>query len=204
MHKVMKSYIAAGLMLNLALVPCSDLFAADVKEQHRTDEAGLPYVQLEAVKDFFSLAVQARQSEKIIMLEVTASYCSYCGLLEEEIIKPMKRSGDYEQTVLIRQLAIDSFYTVKDFADNETTPASLAQKYKVKITPTLLFLDANGNEVAERILGVYSLDFYGAYVDAALATGLKVIREVKPYSGTSPLSLLGLNYHATRSTSPLR
>lgn len=173
----MKSYIVACLLLNLSFVSCGIVSADETNGHQRTDEEGLPYVNLEVVRDFASLAMQARQSEKIIMLEVTASYCSYCGLLEEEIIKPMMRSGDYKETVLIRQLAMDGFSTVKDFAGDATTPARLAQQYKIKITPTLLFLDADGNEVAGRILGVYSLDFFGAYVDAALAKGLQSIRE---------------------------
>ena len=111
------------------------------------------------------------------MLEVTAIYCSYCGLPKEEIIKPMIRSGDYEDTVLTGQLEMDSFSTLKDFADDETTPARQAQSNKVKITLTLLFLDANGNEVAGRIPGVYSLDSFGAYVDEVLAKGLENIRK---------------------------
>ena len=111
------------------------------------------------------------------MLEVTAIYCSYCGLPKEEIIKPMIRSGDYEDTVLTGQLEMDGFSTLKDFADDETTPARQAQSNKVKITLTLLFLDANGNEVAGRIPGVYSLDFFSAYVDEVLAKGLENIRK---------------------------
>jgi len=173
----MKTYITACFLLNLSIVSCGSALAEVINDQQETDEEGLPYVRLEDVKDFSALAAEARQTEKIIMLEVTASYCSYCGVLEEEIIKPMIRSGDYDNTVLIRQLAMDSFYTIKDFAGNDTTPALLAQKYKIKITPTLLFLDADGNEVGERILGVYSLDFFGAYVDAALVKGLITMRK---------------------------
>jgi thioredoxin-related protein len=177
LYITMKTYITACFLLNLSVVSCGVALAEDINDRQETDEEGLPYVQLEAVKDFSSLAFEARKSEKIIMLEVTASYCSYCGVLEEEIIKPMMRSGDYENTVLIRQLAMDSSYTIKDFAGNETTPAALAKKYKIKITPTLLFLNADGSEVTERILGVYSLDFFGAYVDAALVKGLIAIRQ---------------------------
>lgn len=169
----MKSYLSLLLVISFSFVFSSCVTAADADDE---DES-LPHVELKAVKDLSLLAEQAREDDKIILLEVTASYCSYCALLEEEIIKPMLRSGDYKKTVLIRQLEMDSFYPVKDFAGNDTTLAELAIKYKVKLTPTLLFLDANGNEVAERILGVYSLDFFGFYVDEALTKGLKRIRK---------------------------
>jgi thioredoxin-related protein len=173
----MKSYITAFLIFSFSFVCYAQVIADGRNDNRHTDEDGLPPVEIEAVQDLSSLESQARQSQKIIMLEVTASYCSYCDLLNEEIIKPMIRSGDYKNSVLIRQLALDSSRTIKDFAGNETTPARLAQYYKVRITPTLLFLDANGNEVSKRIPGVYSLDFFGAYVDEALAKGLAVIRK---------------------------
>ena len=139
------------------------------------DEDVLPFVQITTLRDFSNVSKDAAINNKIIMLEVSASYCDYCRTLEEEIIKPMLRSGDYTKNVLIRQLEIDDTYLVNNISGEKITPSKLAEKLKIKITPTLLFLDANGNEVSERILGVYSLDFYGGYVDEALINGLKVI-----------------------------
>jgi len=139
------------------------------------DEGDLPFVQITSLRDFSALSEDADSGNKIIMLEVSASYCDYCRTLEEEIIKPMLRSGDYTRNVLIRQLEIDASYLVNNISGEKTTPSKLAEKLKVKITPTLLFLDSHGNEVSERILGVYSLDFYGGYVDQAIINGLKKI-----------------------------
>ena len=140
------------------------------------DEDDLPFVQIASLTNFFALNEKAKKGKKIIMLEVSASYCGYCRTLEEEIIKPMLRSGDYTQNVLIRQLEIDDAYLIETSSGKKLTPSELAEKLNIKITPTLLFLDGNGNEVSERIPGVYSLDFYGGYVDEALADGLKIIR----------------------------
>ena len=139
------------------------------------DEDDLPFVQITSLRDFSALSEDAHSGNKIIMLEVSASYCDYCRTLEEEIIKPMLRSGDYTRNVLIRQLEIDDSYLVNNISGEQITPSKLAEKFKIKITPTLLFLDAHGNEVSERILGVYSLDFYGGYVDQAIIDGLKKV-----------------------------
>lgn len=171
----MKLHFTVIITLSFLSFSSGYVLADEKDSNHTSENDDLPHVELITVKDLSSLASQARQTDKIIMLEVTASYCSYCTLLEEEIIKPMLRSGDYKETVLIRQLEVDGSYTVKDIDGNETTPAMLSRAYKVNLTPTILFLDADGNEVAERILGVYSLDFFGAYVDEALAKGLKTI-----------------------------
>ena len=136
----------------------------------------LPFVEILEVQDFEALTAQALREKKVIMLEMSASYCGYCKTLEEEIIKPMLRSGDYEENVLIRRLEIDSYYTLNDIQGKPTTPSELSGKLGVFVTPTLLFLDGRGEEVSKRILGVNSLDFYGAYVDDALAEGQEKIQ----------------------------
>ncbi len=135
----------------------------------------LPYVEIKTVTDFSQLAETARTKDKIIMLEVSASDCDYCELLEEEFIKPMLRSGDYNE-VLIRKIEMDSVDTIKDFFGKATNPDEFTRRLKIKLTPTLLFFDGHGNEISPRILGINSLDLYGWYLDEALKSGLQKIK----------------------------
>ncbi len=135
----------------------------------------LPYVEIKTVTDFSQLAETARSKGKIIMLEISASYCDYCELLEEEFIKPMLRSGDYNE-VLIRKIEMDSFDTIQNFSGQTSNPDEFSRVLKIKLTPTLLFFDGHGNEVSPRILGINSLDLYGWYLDEALKTGLQKIK----------------------------
>jgi len=162
------SNLIPGLMLWL-LCPLS-VMAQDYEE----DE--LPYVKIIELTDFKTLTKQARESGKVIMLEMSATYCGYCKTLEEEIIKPMLRSGDYSDNVLIRQVNIDIHGLMDDLGVDKTSPDQLARRYNIFVTPTLLFLDGQGEEVSERILGVNSLDYYGAYVDDALEQGHRKIQ----------------------------
>ena len=134
-------------------------------------EENLPYVEIIDVEDLEKLGRQAREQGKVILLEMSASYCGYCKTLEEYILKPMLRSGDYSDHVLIRRLHIDSYYGLRDFDGGKTTPAKFSYQRDVSLTPTLLFLDGNGYEVSERILGVNTIEMYGAYVDEALRQG---------------------------------
>lgn len=145
-------------------------------EQAAYANEDLPYVEIQQVQDFTAITQEARNSGKLIMLEMSASYCGYCRTLEEEIIKPMLRSGDYNH-VLIRKLEIDSHYSMNHPSGKKTSPAQLANQFKVFVTPTLIFLDGEGKEVSERILGVNSLDYYGAYVDEALQKGLRSLHQ---------------------------
>ncbi len=139
------------------------------------DDEALPYVEIKYATDFSQLGEIARDENKIILLEASASSCAYCELLEEEFIKPMLRSGDYTD-VLIRKIEIDGSTTIKDFSGESTDPDEFARRLKIRLTPTLLFLDSHGNEISQRILGINSLDLYGGYLDEAINTGLQKIK----------------------------
>jgi thioredoxin-related protein len=134
--------------------------------------AYLPPVDIKPVDDFAALGRLAGETGSIILLEMTATHCEYCILLEEEVLKPMLRSGDYVNKVLIRQLKIDSNLNIKDFDGSTTTPVELSSRYRIAVTPTLLILNEHGHELTRRIIGVQSLDFYAGYLDAALNKGL--------------------------------
>lgn len=150
------------------------LYASDYDDD--LDEMDdLPHVEILLLRDLQDLLEKAGKQKKIIMLEVSASYCDYCVILEDEIIKPMLRSGDYENKVFIRQLQADSYFTMIGLNGESTTHAELGELLNIQLTPTLIFIDSNASEISQRILGVNSLDFFGAYVDEAIDNGLKQI-----------------------------
>ena len=125
---------------------------------------------IQGVHDFTSLFQQAAEEKKVILLEISASYCGFCHKLEEEILNPMIISGEYEH-VLIRQLQIDSYHDLTMPNNKTITPSQYASQKNIFVTPTILFLNSQGEEVAERIIGINSVDYFGAYVDDALKIG---------------------------------
>ena len=168
-------YLLLILLLQLSF-SVSAVYDLPTEHEYDEDEDVLPYVEIQYATDFSHLAEVARSEGKIILLEVSASYCEYCDMLEEEFIKPMLRNDDYTSHVLIRKIDMDSYYTISDFSGDKTTPDKFTRQLKVQLTPTLLFFDGNGNEVSQRILGINSIDLYGGYLDDALKTGLQKIR----------------------------
>lgn len=150
----------------LAAAACSTQAAEEI----------LPQVEIQRVEDFSILAKTAKDQQKLIMLQVSASDCNYCAILEEELIKPMLRSGEYDNDVLIRKVDIDSYKTLSGFDGQSISGPQLAKILNIKYTPTLIFLNSENQEVSKRIVGVNSLDYLGAYVDNAIKQGLSVIR----------------------------
>lgn len=125
---------------------------------------------VQPLQSFDALFKQSKKEHKVIMLEMSASYCGFCRKLEAEIINPMIISGDYNH-VLIRQLHIDSYHDIKMPNNKTTTPAEYAKSKGIFVTPTLLFLNDKNEEISKRILGINSVDYFGAYVDEALKEG---------------------------------
>ena len=133
-------------------------------------------VEVPVTTDLQADARQAAERRVPLMLVVAADYCSFCKLLAEEFLKPMLLSGDYTDKVLIRELRIDDDDTIRDFDGAEISPDTIALRYRASLTPTLLFLDAQGREVAQRLVGVGTLDFYGEEIDQAILRALQGIR----------------------------
>jgi len=120
---------------------------------------------------------QAELGCKPLLLEFSATTCSYCELLETEVLNPTLLDRTYDQRVLMRKVVIDGANHLTDFDGKETVSADqLARRYKVQVTPTLVFVDAQGRELSKRMIGVTTLDFYGAYLDAALDDSRRQLR----------------------------
>lgn len=160
-------------LINRLLVAIA--LAATTCSTQATEEV-LPKVEIPRVADFAMLAKNAKNQQKLIMLQVSASDCNYCVILEEELIKPMLRSGDYDNDVLIRKVDIDSYKKLSGFDGQSISGPQLAKMLNIKVTPTLIFLNSENQEVSKRIVGVNSLDYMGAYVDDAIKQGLSIIR----------------------------
>lgn len=128
------------------------------------------------------LQTEGRQAEQAcvpLLLKFSAEECGYCDLLEEEILNPTLLNRDYDRRVLMRKLLIDRFKTLRDFDGSPVRAAELADRYKVYVTPTLLFVDSQGRELTERMVGVTTLEFYGGYLDQALEASRSKLHELQ-------------------------
>lgn len=137
----------------------------------------LPPVSLSAVNNLQIDGHKAETACMPLLLEFSASACEYCDLLEEEILKPMLRNRDYDKRVLMRRIMVDSESTLTGFNGKPVTTGKLTYRYKVFVTPTLVFLDSEGNELAERMVGVNTLEMYGGYLDQALDASTQKLLE---------------------------
>ena len=101
----------------------------------------------------------------ILVIEFSSDYCSYCRRLEEDFLMPMQKNADYNDKMLIRSVSLSDYTNMVDFQGRSVSRAQFASQYKVVVTPTLVFLDSNGVEMSEKLVGFWSEDYFGGYID---------------------------------------
>ena len=132
--------------------------------------------QVEEGENLHADAERAARHELPILLAFAADYCDYCSQLEESFLVPMLISGDYENRILIRKVRIDSSRSLIDFDGATTDSDQLASRYGVQMVPTLVFVDARGQELTERLVGLTTLDFYGGYLEQRIDSAVGRVR----------------------------
>lgn len=127
-------------------------------------------------QDFHALQQEMQSKQLPLLLAFRADYCGFCKRLEAEYLKPMVISGKYDSRILIRHFNMGEEQGVIDFNGDKISADEFAARHQVSLTPTLVFLNAQGEEVAERLLGYNSPDFYGAYLEEAINTAQQAVK----------------------------
>ncbi|WP_240493411.1 thioredoxin [Pandoraea sp. ISTKB] len=128
--------------------------------------------------DFSAHARRAASLDMPLIVLVSLRDCVYCGPIRQRELAPLVRSGKYE----VREIGMDSTTPVRDFDGSTTTGVVWARAHGVKVSPTVLLLDTSGRPVADPLIGAGLPDFYGAYLDDAIARGRA---RLHPGSGTT-------------------
>ncbi len=107
-----------------------------------------------------------------LVLMVSLEGCPFCKIARNNYLAPM-----HEQEGLhVAQVDMRSRARVLDFSGKAVTHDDLVRLWKIRIAPTVLFFGRGGVEVAERLVGGYIPDFYGAYLDQRLAQARATLR----------------------------
>ena len=117
----------------------------------------------------------AAKKEPLVLL-ISLPGCPYCELVRRNYLLPAQRDAGLQAW----QLNItDRTTPLVGFNGKATTAAEQVALWKAGFTPTVLFLGANGQDLAERLVGLASLDFYGAYLDERLKTARAALVALK-------------------------
>jgi len=144
--------------------------------------ADLPPVTLPQATDLQALGEQARSRNLPLLVMFSSAHCPYCMVVREEFLKPMLRSGDYTDKVIMVEVEADET-PITDFDGQTRSALDVAQRYDATLSPTVVFLDPQGNELAPRLVGITTVDFYGGELDEAIDLALMRLHRLAFHQG---------------------
>lgn len=127
--------------------------------------------------DFQATAQEARTKRLPILVLLSASDCDNCRIVKEDFLAPMLKSGEYADQVIIRVIETDSGESLRNFNGELQGNEVFANHYSPELTPTVVLLDAGGNQIAPAISGMSTVELYGGFLDEAIAASLTTIRQ---------------------------
>ena len=111
------------------------------------------------------------QSQPLVLL-ISLPGCVYCELVRRSYLMPLLPEAGLQAW----QLDITNRNTpLVGFDGKQTSAAAQTKAWKATFTPTVLFLGRQGQELAERLVGIAVPDFYGVYLEQRLAAARKAL-----------------------------
>ena len=98
-------------------------------------------------------AQQAVIDKKPIVLFFTLPNCSYCRIVRYDYFLPLLKQRTGNDQPIIREISVTGQNRVTLFDGQHLTETELAERYKVQMTPTVLFVNHEGDVVGNSIIG---------------------------------------------------
>ncbi len=120
-------------------------------------------VKLETATDLQALG-KANPNE-VIVLMVSQDGCAFCVTVKEDFLKPLLQTNNAPP---VQVLDLSNPTPVINFDGSTGSAEQVAKSLGGRFTPTILFVDSQGETRAKKIVGVNTPEFYGYYIDEAI------------------------------------
>ena len=107
---------------------------------------------------------QALKKNNPLLVMVSLEGCPFCKMVRENYLGPMRE----EQGLSVIQVDMRSSRSMKDFKGATLSHDEWIRGWRIQVAPSVLFFGRGGVEIAERLVGGYIPDFYGAYLNDRL------------------------------------
>ena len=117
-----------------------------------------------------AFAAKAKSEPLVVLISLRG--CVYCELVRRSYLLPARLNDGLPAWQLD---VTDKTTPLIGFDGKTTTAFNQVKAWKTTFTPTVLFIGSEGQELAERLVGIAVPDFYGAYLEQRLATARKAL-----------------------------
>ncbi len=128
------------------------------------------------IDDFSTLSELSKSSKLPIVLLVEQTGCHYCDIVSEEFLNPLQNSERFRDKAIFRRISLDFGETITGLNKIDITTDAFCEDYGASFTPTVLFLDGNGNSLTDKILGMSSRDYYGYDLENSIHKAYNTLR----------------------------
>lgn len=115
---------------------------------------------------------QALKKGQPLVVMVSLEGCPFCKVARENYLGPLRE----QQGLPVVQVDMRASRPLKNFRGAGLTHDEMSRQWRIRVAPTVLFFGRDGVEVAERLVGGYIPDFYGAYLDDRLQQARAALR----------------------------
>ena len=124
--------------------------------------AASEFQHVKTVEDLDREIMSANASGKTVMLDFYADWCGYCKTLERYVFPDPGVQDALTNTVLLQA----------DVTKMDKEDRRLMEHLGVKLPPTIIFFDTNGNEIRQyRVVGELSVDEFRTHANKAVGAG---------------------------------
>lgn len=116
----------------------------------------------------------ALKSGNPLVVMVSLDGCPFCKVVREHYLGPMRA----QDGLPVVQLDMRSSAPLQDFKGTAHSHDQMVSAWQIRIAPTVLFFGADGVEVAPRLIGASSTDYYGAYLEQRLNQARAAIKSM--------------------------
>ena len=114
------------------------------------------FERIKSISDLDQKLAQAKQQNKLLMLDFYADWCTYCKTMENSTFKSEKVINSLENFIILQA----------DVTDMDDTDKALLEAYKIPAPPAILFFTGETGEAKNfRVVGYKNGDDFSDHVN---------------------------------------
>jgi hypothetical protein len=125
---------------------------------------------LQAARTLQIDGVRANREHRPVIVLFSLPGCHFCDEIRQNYLVPLVRDAAPGHVPIIREIVITGTRAIVNFNGEPTTEQIISKHYGVRVTPTVLMLDATGELLTPPLIGGDTSGFYDGYLQQALAT----------------------------------
>lgn len=138
--------------------------------------------QLKEATDFSVLSAQSKKDHLPIAIYFNMTKINASKRLKDMAILPMIENGILDGYVHMVQVTVDAEdEKIKDFYGEPVKPKFFQEMYNVTSIPSIVFVDADGNEISKRMTNSGAYDYVPYYLKQRINQALKELGNKKRF-----------------------